>query len=57
MKLVNTQHILDAVEAALVEFYELIDEKEWYVTEVVDHLESAKQILQEELSENPTDSG
>lgn len=42
-------HLLDAVDDALTEFNELINEKEWYVSDVVDKLGSARQIINEHL--------
>ena len=45
-------HVLGALEDAEAEFEELMKEKEWCVTAVVDHLLSAKQIITQELSTN-----
>jgi len=38
--------VLDALKDAHVEFEELMNEKEWYVTEVVDKLLSAIEIVE-----------
>lgn len=46
---------LDACKDALVEFEELMREKEWYVTEVTDKLLSAIEIL-EEIQKNPSNT-
>lgn len=45
----DLRHILEALDDAEVEFEELMNEREWFVTYVVDKLISAKQIVQEEL--------
>lgn len=45
----DLKHVLDALEDAETEFEELMNEKEWYVTSVTDHIASAKQIIIEEL--------
>ena len=42
-------HVLTAIEDAAEEFDELMKEKEWYVTSVVDKLTSSKLIITEEL--------
>jgi len=39
------QQVRDAVEAALAEFEQLMYDKEWFVTNVVDQLEEAQDIL------------
>lgn len=48
-KMNEWKHILNALESAEAEFEELMDEREWYVTDVVDILASAKQIVLEEI--------
>lgn len=40
------KHVHEALDKALYEFEELMKEKEWYVTDVTDHLESAIEIIQ-----------
>lgn len=37
--------ILETLEGARSEFEELVKEKEWYVTEVLDRIESSLQII------------
>lgn len=44
-------HILEALEEAETEFEELINEQEWYVSDVMDRLASAKQIVESQLKE------
>ena len=44
-------HLLDALDDALEEFNELINEKEWYVSDVVDKLASGRQIVLQNLKE------
>ena len=38
-------HVHEAMDKAMYEFEELMKEKEWYVTDVTDHLESAIEII------------
>lgn len=45
----DLRHVLEALDDAEAEFTELMNEREWFVTYVVDKLASAKQIVQEEL--------
>jgi hypothetical protein len=45
----DLNHILDALECAEAEFEELMIEREWYVTNVTDRIQSAKQIIIQEL--------
>ena len=51
MKRIDLLHILDALESAEAEFEQLMLDEEWFVTEVVDKLVSAKQIVEEKLDE------
>jgi hypothetical protein len=50
----DLHHVLAALETAIAEFNELINEKEWYVSDVVDYLASARQIIKGELNERTT---
>lgn len=45
-------HILNALEAAEEEFQQLIYDQEWYVSDVVDQLASAKEIVETQLKES-----
>lgn len=45
----DLRHVRNALEDALEEFNELMNEKEWFVTYVTDKLESAIEIITEEL--------
>jgi hypothetical protein len=45
----DLRHVFEALDDAEVEFDELMKEREWFVTYVVDKLASAKQIIREEL--------
>jgi hypothetical protein len=38
-------HVHEALDKALYEFEELMREREWYVTDVTEHLESAIEII------------
>lgn len=49
----DLRHLLNALEAASAEFEELMNEREWYVTDVVDVLASATEIVQSELEQLP----
>lgn len=49
MTMNKLKHLLNALEAAEAEFEALMDAHEWYVTEVIDQIASAKQILKEEM--------
>ena len=48
-------HIKGALEAVQTELEQLMVSEDWYVTEVVDQIESSLQIIEGELNENSTD--
>lgn len=45
MKRADREHIKEALLACYAEFEELMKTKEWYVTDVVDQIESSLEIL------------
>lgn len=47
----DLKHIWDALDAADTEFAELMAEREWYVTDVIDQIHSAKEIVHSQLKE------
>jgi hypothetical protein len=47
----DLHHILNALEAAEVEFEQLIFDKEWYVSEVVELIASAKELVASHIKE------
>ena len=54
MLLSDLKHVLDALEAAEAEFEELMNTKEWFVTDVIDRLNSAQEILFKEIINEQT---
>lgn len=51
LKKSDLQHLLDAYDDAILEFEELTREQEWYVTDVVDKLASAREIVLSAIAE------
>ena len=47
----DKEHIKEALLACYAEFEELMKTKEWYVTSVVDQIESSLEILESEQEE------
>lgn len=47
----DLHHLLDALQAAEEELEQLMYDKEWFVTDVVDQLASAKEIVVSHLKE------
>lgn len=52
LTLADWHHILQAFETCEAEFEELMLEREWYVTDVIDHIKSAKEIVTSQIKEN-----
>ena len=49
-------HIMGALEAVQTELEQLMVSEDWFVTEVVDQVESALQIIEENLNGNEKES-